>query len=85
MGYDTEAEYRLQRDIYVSDAEYVSRWYRWTEWGQRFDDWVMSSLPDSGPAWLADHRLRRPRQHARFFDAMDRLRSHQMPSGAAEE
>ncbi len=74
-GFESEQDYRRQRDLYLSDAEFVSRWHRWTECGEPFDRWLLASLPTSGAAWLSDHHLRRPRQHSRFFAAMERLRA----------
>ncbi len=79
VGHDSEQEYRAQRGGYLSDAEYVSRWYRWTECGQRFDEWLRSNMPVSGDAWLADHHLRRPPQHDRFFASLMRLRAELEP------
>lgn len=74
-GFESERDYRVQRDGYLSDAEFVARWYRWTEAGQPFDQWLRASLPRSGSAWLAAHHLRRPPQHNRYFAAMESLRA----------
>ncbi len=78
-GFNSEQEYRSQRDDYLSDAEFVSRWYHWTDSGQPFDRWLLSSLPQSGPSWLADHHLRKPPQHERFFASLIQLRAELDP------
>lgn len=81
-GYECEEDYSEQRNVYLSDAEFVARWYRWTEYGQPFDRWLLESLPSSGAKWLSDHHLRRQRQHDRFFVAMEKLRAESTAAGS---
>lgn len=74
LNYDSEADYLEVRGRYFSDAEYISRDYRWSGWDQDLATWVRSRMSVSRETWLKCHHLVLPRQHQRFFASMDALR-----------
>lgn len=74
LGYRSEREYLEVRQNHLSDAEYISRDYRWTMWDEDLATWVRNRMPHSGELWLRRHHLLLPRQHDRFFASMDALR-----------
>jgi hypothetical protein len=71
LRFESQQALDAQRALYRSDAEFLSRMYRWTMWDEDFIPWVRASMPQSAEAWLTGHHLRTKAQVERFFKQLD--------------